>query len=218
MHQLIAPDGDPKRMSQWEQSADRKPLVQDFPPAGSLKTTMLRCRGDLWRLSPILVWGFLSALVPSAVPHPQCLDFKPPFRPMRELQFCVMYKQFGCCDHQRDQELMSQYYRIMDRFDSEGFETCAGYVLDLLCQVGMRTKVAGSRTNTMTRWEQLSLWDQLWTDSKSALECPVGVEVTMIHFTLLNKVLIALSQWSITGQSFLFNRKLPWNCGNNSHN
>lgn len=63
---------------------------------------------------------------------------------MRELQFCVMYKQFGCCDHQRDQELMSKYYRIMDHFDSEGFETCAGYVLDLLCQVGMRTKVDGS--------------------------------------------------------------------------
>lgn len=109
--------------------------------------TMPWRRGDMLRLSPILVLGFLCSHVPGALLHPQCLDFKPPFRPMRELQFCVMYKQFGCCDHQRDQELMSKYYRIMDRFDSEGFESCAGYVLDLLCQVGMRTKVASSPPN-----------------------------------------------------------------------
>lgn len=122
--------------------------------------------------STMLLWWFLCALVPTALFHPQCLDFKPPFRPMRELEFCVMYKEFGCCDHQRDQELMSKYYRIMDGFDSEGFQTCAGYVLDLLCQVGMRTKVAGSPRNVThkqneraARRDQLSLSDQLWTES-----------------------------------------------------
>lgn len=69
--------------------------------------------------------------------HPQCLDFKPPFRPLRELEFCVMYKEFGCCDYQKDQDLMTKYYRIMDNFDYHGYANCAGYVLELLCQVGV---------------------------------------------------------------------------------
>lgn len=158
MQQLITLEGDIKRVSESEQSAGQEADCAGLSSRRTFEETMQRRRGDLLRLLPILVLGFLCALVPSALPHPQCLDFKPPFRPMRELQFCVMYKQFGCCDHQRDQELMAKYYRIMDRYDSEGFETCAGYVLDLLCQVGMRTKVAGSphhvthaRTHTVTR-------------------------------------------------------------------
>lgn len=69
--------------------------------------------------------------------HPQCLDFKPPFRPLRELEFCVMYKEFGCCDYQKDQELMAKYYQIMDNFDYYGYANCASFVVELLCQVGM---------------------------------------------------------------------------------
>lgn len=75
---------------------------------------------------------------------------------MRELEFCVMYKEFGCCDYQRDQELMAKYYQIMERFDHSGFESCAGYVLDLLCQVGMRTKVAALVHNIMRRHDDLT--------------------------------------------------------------
>lgn len=110
------------------------------------------CRGgrSSRSLSPMLwlFWCFLSgALVPGARSHPQCLDFKPPFRPMRELQFCAMYKDFGCCEQQRDQELMAEYYRIMDRFDSAAFESCAGYVLDLLCQVGTAGTHARARAS-----------------------------------------------------------------------
>ncbi|XP_061599591.1 HHIP-like protein 1 [Cololabis saira] len=84
-----------------------------------------------------LPWGFTWVLWLCAAPvalHPQCLDFKPPFRPQRELEFCVMYKSFGCCDHQKDQQLMARYYRIMDQFDYQGYASCAGYVLELLCQ------------------------------------------------------------------------------------
>uniref|UniRef100_H3CIM9 HHIP like 1 n=1 Tax=Tetraodon nigroviridis TaxID=99883 RepID=H3CIM9_TETNG len=66
--------------------------------------------------------------------HPQCLDFKPPFRPSRELELCVMYSDFGCCDYQKDQELLAKYYRIMDNFDYDGYSRCAGFVLELLCQ------------------------------------------------------------------------------------
>lgn len=48
-----------------------------------------------------------------------------------------MYKEFGCCDYQKDQDLMTKYYRIMDNFDYHGYSNCAGFVLELLCQVGM---------------------------------------------------------------------------------
>ncbi|XP_053701570.1 HHIP-like protein 1 [Synchiropus splendidus] len=66
--------------------------------------------------------------------HPQCLDFKPPFRPLRELEFCVMYKEFGCCDFEKDQQLMTRFYHVMNQFDDEGYASCAGYVVELLCQ------------------------------------------------------------------------------------
>uniref|UniRef100_A0A3Q0SDH6 HHIP like 1 n=1 Tax=Amphilophus citrinellus TaxID=61819 RepID=A0A3Q0SDH6_AMPCI len=77
---------------------------------------------------------FLTLNLTSVMLHPQCLDFKPPFRPQRELEFCVMYKEFGCCDYQKDQELMAKYYKIVDNFDYYGYANCAGFVLELLCQ------------------------------------------------------------------------------------
>ncbi|XP_066551175.1 HHIP-like protein 1 [Amia ocellicauda] len=85
--------------------------------------------------APVL-WVFLSALfwmTPVSL-HPQCLDFKPPFQPQEELTFCVLYKNFGCCDSAKDQELMGKFYRIMDNFDYYGYAKCASYVQDIICQ------------------------------------------------------------------------------------
>ncbi|XP_047466112.1 HHIP-like protein 1 isoform X2 [Mugil cephalus] len=45
-----------------------------------------------------------------------------------------MYKDFGCCDYQKDQELLAKYYKIMDNRDSNEYMNCAGFVLELLCQ------------------------------------------------------------------------------------
>ncbi|KAM4625204.1 HHIP-like protein 1 [Polymixia lowei] len=89
--------------------------------------------GRVWH-SPFSVVFILVLLVAPVVLHPQCLDFKPPFRPQKELEFCVMYKEFGCCDFAKDQELMSKFYKIMDNFDYYGYANCAGYVQELLCQ------------------------------------------------------------------------------------
>ncbi|KAI4804685.1 hypothetical protein KUCAC02_026304 [Chaenocephalus aceratus] len=86
--------------------------------------------GVLWALT---VCVLVLCVVPAAS-HPQCLDFKPPFRPLRELQFCVMYKEFGCCDYEKDQQLRAKYYRIMDNFDYYGYANCAGFVLEMICQ------------------------------------------------------------------------------------
>nr|XP_046269909.1 HHIP-like protein 1 isoform X2 [Scatophagus argus] len=85
-------------------------------------------------LSPIAVLFFLAFCITPVKLHPQCLDFKPPFRPIKELEFCVMYKEFGCCDYQKDQELMSKYYHIVDNLDYYGYANCAGFILELLCQ------------------------------------------------------------------------------------
>lgn len=95
--------------------------------------------GRLWLL-PMTVWYFAAVWIAPVTLHPQCLDFKPPFRPQRELDFCVMYREFGCCDFQKDQELMRKFYQIMDHFDDYGYERCAGFVSDLLCQVGMHAQ------------------------------------------------------------------------------
>uniref|UniRef100_A0A3Q1EN57 HHIP like 1 n=1 Tax=Acanthochromis polyacanthus TaxID=80966 RepID=A0A3Q1EN57_9TELE len=88
-----------------------------------------------WSL-PMCILYFMIILLPlpPVMLHPQCLDFKPPFRPRRELEFCVMYKEFGCCDYEKDQELMTKYYQIMDNFDDHGYANCASFVLELLCQ------------------------------------------------------------------------------------
>ncbi|KAK5885788.1 hypothetical protein CesoFtcFv8_016888 [Champsocephalus esox] len=86
--------------------------------------------GVLWALTVCV----LVLCVAPAAPHPQCLDFKPPFRPLRELQFCIMYKEFGCCDFEKDQQLRAKYYRIMDNFDYYGYANCAGFVLEMICQ------------------------------------------------------------------------------------
>ncbi|XP_029350359.1 HHIP-like protein 1 isoform X2 [Echeneis naucrates] len=98
---------------------------------------MWRCNskalGRLW-LSPFDVLCFFNFWLAPVMLHPQCLDFKPPFRPLRELEFCVMYKEFGCCDYTRDQELMAKYYRILDNFDYYGYAHCTGFVQELLCQ------------------------------------------------------------------------------------
>ncbi|XP_067351576.1 HHIP-like protein 1 isoform X2 [Channa argus] len=98
---------------------------------------MLRWYGEIMALpwlSPIGVCYILIFWSAPVMLHPQCLDFKPPFRPLQVLEFCVMYKEFGCCDLQKDQELMTKYYQIVDQFDYQGFASCAGFVQELLCQ------------------------------------------------------------------------------------
>lgn len=79
-------------------------------------------------------WLLLPALLHRALSHPQCLDFKPPFRPPHQLTFCVQYKDFGCCDSPRDREIMDTFYRVMGHVDEAGYELCAAHVQDILCQ------------------------------------------------------------------------------------
>lgn len=67
--------------------------------------------------------------------HPQCLDFRPPFRPPQPLLFCAQYSAFGCCTPEQDAALASRFGALAARVDAGLWAACAGYALDLLCQV-----------------------------------------------------------------------------------
>jgi hypothetical protein len=73
-----------------------------------------------------------------AAPHPQCLDFRPPFRPPQPLLFCAQYSAFGCCTAEQDAALARRFGALATRIDAGVWATCAGYALDLMCQVSGR--------------------------------------------------------------------------------
>ncbi|XP_078263364.1 HHIP-like protein 1 [Rhinoraja longicauda] len=81
-------------------------------------------------------WPF-CILLPSVFPlvsgHPQCLDFKPPFRPPQGLAFCSRYTTLGCCDSAQDMDIRDRFYRVMDKVDYSLYYTCAVFVQDILC-------------------------------------------------------------------------------------
>ncbi|XP_015675819.1 HHIP-like protein 1 [Protobothrops mucrosquamatus] len=81
--------------------------------------------------APVALLALFAELASS---HPQCLDFKPPFKPPRPLTFCVQYSNFGCCDAGRDAVLLERYYRISERFDQATYTACASHLQNLLCQ------------------------------------------------------------------------------------
>ncbi|XP_056152055.1 HHIP-like protein 1 [Lampris incognitus] len=89
--------------------------------------------GGVWR-SPLRAVCVLALCLSPALPHPQCLDFKPPFRPQTELEFCVTYKEFGCCDAAKDRLLQDKFYQIVGNFGYNAYASCAGHVQELLCQ------------------------------------------------------------------------------------
>uniref|UniRef100_H3AU75 HHIP like 2 n=1 Tax=Latimeria chalumnae TaxID=7897 RepID=H3AU75_LATCH len=77
---------------------------------------------------------FFSLEVRVLLGHPQCLDYRPPFKPAYHLEFCSQYDTFGCCDQDKDNEIAERYWDIMDFFDYQGHELCGGYIKDILCQ------------------------------------------------------------------------------------
>ncbi|XP_073205722.1 HHIP-like protein 1 isoform X2 [Lepidochelys kempii] len=83
---------------------------------------------------PPLLALLLLAGLGQVRPHPQCLDFKPPFRPPQPLDFCVQYSDFGCCDVEQDRALMKRYYSLSGRLAQTDYAACASHLQDLLCQ------------------------------------------------------------------------------------
>ncbi|XP_036398111.1 HHIP-like protein 2 [Megalops cyprinoides] len=82
----------------------------------------------------LLLTIFLCIFVGDAAPHPQCLDFQPPFKPPHHLEFCRDYEQFGCCDQNTDNLIAERFWDIMDFYDIRGYELCGELVKEILCQ------------------------------------------------------------------------------------
>ena len=66
--------------------------------------------------------------------HPQCLDYRPPFELEDDLRFCTEYASYGCCTHERDAQLKSEYESILDNVEINDSNNCKGYIKDIICQ------------------------------------------------------------------------------------
>lgn len=87
------------------------------------------------RAGPGALLALLALRALGAAAHPQCLDFRPPFRPPQPLRFCAQYSAFGCCTPEQDAALAGRFGALAARVDAAEWAACAGYALDLLCQV-----------------------------------------------------------------------------------
>ncbi|XP_039108847.1 HHIP-like protein 1 [Hyaena hyaena] len=83
---------------------------------------------------PAALLALLALRALGAAGHPQCLDFRPPFRPPQPLRFCAQYSAFGCCAPEQDAALARRFAALAARVDAAEWAACAGYALDLLCQ------------------------------------------------------------------------------------
>uniref|UniRef100_A0A8C4SX82 HHIP like 2 n=1 Tax=Erpetoichthys calabaricus TaxID=27687 RepID=A0A8C4SX82_ERPCA len=86
-----------------------------------------------WRTC-LLSSALLLLMMAGAAGHPQCLDFRPPFKPPYHLEFCTEYEKFGCCDQTQDNGIAESYWNIMDVIGLEGHDLCGDFVKDILCQ------------------------------------------------------------------------------------
>lgn len=85
----------------------------------------------------LIVPVMLLALVKPASAHPQCLDFKPPFKPPWHLEFCNQYEQFGCCDQGTDNMIAERYWDIIEQLEAAGHELCTDMLKEIMCQVNI---------------------------------------------------------------------------------
>ena len=65
------------------------------------------------------------------VAHPQCLNFKPPFKSDVPLTFCTEYSEFGCCTWERDRYLQRKHADILRESQSS---SCNDQIKAVLCQ------------------------------------------------------------------------------------
>lgn len=83
----------------------------------------LLCGGLLLILNQKIVHG-----------HPQCLDFRAPFKVGTGLSFCSQnYSEYGCCTENRDQGISNDYKTLATRFSLDNKPKCANMVKTVLC-------------------------------------------------------------------------------------
>jgi len=74
-------------------------------------------------------------MLPFSSPHPQCLDFQPPFEDDR-ITYCDEYKDFGCCTHQLDWDVLERVesvYNLTQLPPGRSYEDCKPYLHNVSC-------------------------------------------------------------------------------------
>ncbi|XP_072364405.1 HHIP-like protein 2 isoform X3 [Scyliorhinus torazame] len=80
----------------------------------------------------LLVCLYLQAAHVSC--HPQCLDYRPPFKPDSRLQFCSQYGTFGCCNQKKDNAVAQKYKKVTESIDFNGSKRCGKFMKVIMCQ------------------------------------------------------------------------------------
>lgn len=66
--------------------------------------------------------------------HPQCLDFRAPFKVTSGLSFCSQnLSEYGCCTPNRDRGISNEYQKLSTRFSLDNRPKCANLVKTVLC-------------------------------------------------------------------------------------
>ena len=78
----------------------------------------------------LVLWLCLDFNVYVVFAHPQCLDFRPPFRSDIPLEFCREYSDFGCCTRERDRQLQLRHREVLRQF---GSSYCSDHIRVILC-------------------------------------------------------------------------------------
>ena len=89
---------------------------------------MLRSSGPLFI-------GLVITLLPFSAPHPQCLDFQPPFED-NQITYCQEYRDFGCCTReieQRVQDTVEFVGNLIQFPPDRPYEQCEPYLRNVSC-------------------------------------------------------------------------------------
>nr|XP_060475735.1 HHIP-like protein 1 [Panthera onca] len=164
------------------------------------------------RAGPGALLALLALRALGAAAHPQCLDFRPPFRPPQPLRFCAQYSAFGCCAPEQDAALARRFGALAARVDAAEWAACAGYALDLLCQglkggqesAGWRTILSASQGHVWIQHPLISTlgrWPRLRVDGGIVGWVPLGsTPASTPRLLLLCRRLMSLRENVETGQ------------------
>ena len=105
--------------------------------------------------------------------HPQCLDFRAPFKVAKQLSFCPQnYSEYGCCTVDRDQGISNVYKRLVTRFSLDSKPKCANLVKTVLASnvinmqpIFLRQKVIKSSIRRLQPQDYALIFARLFTKS-----------------------------------------------------
>ena len=80
----------------------------------------------------VLLLALLALIFRPSLPHPQCLDFEPPFKESA-VSYCSEYRDFGCCVAASDQAAQERVRRVLANASEPQHQLCAPYLKNISC-------------------------------------------------------------------------------------